>query len=341
MKIAVIAPPWIPIPPKTYGGIQQVIATLVENLVVLGHDVTLFCPPGSISRATMVHPLEQAYEDRIDFAMYEVDHVMQALEFIRDSGDFDVIHDHTTTGLAFAKYCKIPLVHTMHNGHGGDWGTFYSRHGQSAHLVAISHAQKKTAPKSIKVAGAISNPIDVTSMTFREHKRNYALWIGNFNPWKGAHLAIHAAKIIGKPLLLAGPIQSGQERYFEQQVKPHIDDELVRYVGSVGGKIKNRLFANASCMLMPITWNEPFGMVMVEALASGTPVIAFPYGAATEIVIDGYNGFQVQDGAAMAEAMTDLEAIKSSDCYSSVVDRYNPQRIAQDYVDLFEKAIGQ
>lgn len=333
-----LAPPWIPVPPTTYGGIEAVAALLTEHLIALGHNVTLFCSPGSRSKAHMVHPLSRAYDDKIGSALHEVDHVLQAFEYVKEAGNFDVIHDHTSTAVAFAKYCDIPMVHTMHNGHGEDRGPFYARHGDAANLVAISYAQQKTAPKSLKVCGVVPNPIDVTEWKFNDKKRPYALWVGRFDPAKGAHLAIFAARIVGMPLLLAGPIQPGQEHYFEQEIKPHIDDDKVRYVGSVGGKIKKRLFANATCLLMPITWNEPFGMVMVEALASGTPVIAFPWGAATEIVIDGYNGFQVADAAAMAEAMTDIGTIDSNDCYQSVADRYNPQKIAQKYVDVYQRA---
>jgi glycosyltransferase involved in cell wall biosynthesis len=339
VKIAMLAPPWIEVPPKNYGGIEAVVALLTEHLIALGHDVTLFCSPGSRSKATIVNPLGRSYEDQIGKSLQETDHVLQSLEYVKDAGDFDVVHDHTTIAAALAKYCKIPLVHTMHNGHAGDRGDFYCRHGSSANLVAISEAQKNTAPKSLKVSGVVPNPIDVTEWHFKSHKRPYALWMGRFDPAKGAHLAIFAARIAQIPLLLAGPIQPGQEHYFEQEIKPHLDDVNVRYVGSVGGKRKKMLYANAKVLLMPITWNEPFGMVMVESLASGTPVIAFPYGAATEIVIDGVNGYQVADAAAMADAMTDLEEIDPNECYSSVVTRYNPQAIAEGYVDMYEKAI--
>jgi glycosyltransferase involved in cell wall biosynthesis len=334
-----LAPPWIEVPPKNYGGIEAVVALLVEYLIALGHKVTLFCSPGSESKATMVNPLGRSYEDKIGSSLHETDFVLQALEYIKEMGNFDVIHDNSNIAVALAKYCKIPMVHTMHNGHAEDRGAFYCRHGNNASLVAISYAQKNTAPKSMKVSGVVPNPIDVTEWQFKSHKRPYALWVGNFNPGKGAHFAIEAAKIAGIPLLMAGPIQPGQERYFADYIRPHIDDEKVRYIGSIGGKRKKQVFANARVFLMPIQWNEPFGMVMVEALASGTPVIAFPYGAATEIVIDGVNGYKVADAAAMAEAMTDLDAIDSNDCYASVVDRYNPQAIAQSYVAQYEKAI--
>lgn len=339
MQIAMLAPPWIEVPPKNYGGIEAVVALLTEHLIALGHYVTLFCSPGSRSKASIVTPLGRSYEDQIGKSLQETDYVLQALEHVKKSGDYDILHDHTTMAVALAKYCKIPMVHTMHNGHAGDLEGYYSRHGGHANLVAISEAQKNTAPKSLKVCGVVPNPIDVTEWTFKKNKRPYALWVGRFDRIKGAHLAIFAARIAQIPLLLAGPIQPGQEHYFEQEIKPHIDDVNVRYVGSVGGKRKKQLYADARVLLMPITWNEPFGMVMVEALASGTPVIAFPYGAATEIVIDGVNGYQVADAAAMADAMSDIHEIDSDTCYASVADRYNPQVIAQAYVDLYEKAI--
>lgn len=338
MKIAMLAPPWIPVPPTTYGGTESVIALLVEHLIALKHDVTLFASPGSKSSATIVSPLAHAYSNKIDNAMYETDHILQTLEHVKDSGDFDVVHDHTTTAVAMAKYCKIPVVHTMHNGHGEDRGDFYCRHGGAASLVAISEAQKKTAPKNLQVAGVVPNPIDVNDWTFRTHKRHYALWVGRFSPSKGAHHAIAAAKIANIPLVLAGPIQPGQEQYFATHIAPSIDDDKVRYVGSIGGKRKKALFSYAKVFLMPIEWNEPFGMVMVEALACGTPVIAFPYGAATEIVIDDVNGYQVADVAAMAEAIPEIGEIDANACYDSVNSRYNPQNIAQEYVNLYEKA---
>lgn len=344
MKIAMIAPPWIPIPPPRYGGIESVVALLTETLLDMNHDVTLFCSPGSSSRANMVSPLDHAYPNKIGNAMYEVDHILQTHEYIAEclgfNSSFDIIHDHTSTGVAYAKYAVRPVLHTMHNGHAGDRGAFYIRHGGDAHLVAISNAQMKTAPRGLTPCGVVPNPIDVNAWPFKDKKSNYALWIGRFVPEKGAHRAIRATKIAGMNLILAGPKREGEAGdYFDDKIKPHIDDKTVRYVGEVGGKRKKNLFANAKVLLMPIEWNEPFGMVMVEALACGTPVVAFPYGAATEIVIDGFNGYQVADVPAMAEAMTDLNEISPTDCRQSVQERYSAATVARAYVDQYEKAL--
>jgi glycosyltransferase involved in cell wall biosynthesis len=331
-----LAPPWIPIPPPRYGGIEAVVALLTDRLVKLGIDVTLFCAPGSWSNAPMVHTLPHAYEKKIHDSMFEVDHVLQVLKYARRG--FDVIHDHSQVGLALAHYgAHPPLVHTMHNGHAGERGEFYCRHSGCAHLVAISNAQHKTAPQGLKIATTIYNPIDIEEWLYVENKRPYVLWVGNFNKDKGAHRAIQACKIAKRRLILAGPIQPGQHNYFKTEIEPHIDGNQVRYVGEIGGTRKKLLFANASAFLMPILWNEPFGMVMIEALACGTPVISFPWGAATEIVIDGVNGYQVADVAAMAEALSDLSGISPANCRETVETRYDPYTIAEDYAALYEK----
>lgn len=338
MKVAMIAPPWIPVPPTRYGGIEAATALLADRLLKLGNEVVLFCSPGSWSDAEMRHPLAQAYEGKIGQALYETDHVIQALDQIKWERDpFDVVHDHTSTAVAWAKHCSVPMVHTMHNGHEGARGDFYLRHGSYAHLIAISQAQRKTAPKDLLVDAVIHNPIDVEEWPYREQKMGFALWAGRFDPVKGADRAIRAARIAGMRLVLAGPVQHGQEGYFNREIRPNVDGDKVVYVGEVGGNRKKALFANASCLLMPIEWNEPFGMVMVEALACGTPVIAFPYGAATEIVIDGVNGYQVADVASMAEAMTDLHIVPGN-CRETVESRYDPASIAEDYCAAYERA---
>jgi glycosyltransferase involved in cell wall biosynthesis len=338
MKIAMIAPPWIPVPPPRYGGIESMVALLTDRLVKLGNEVVLFCSPASQSQAEMRHPLPHAYTAKIGQALYETDHVLQALNQIKWERDpFDVVHDHTATAVAWAQHCSVPLVHTMHNGHEGDRGDFYLRHGSYARLIAISYAQRKTAPRDLLVDDVIHNPIDVEEWPYREQKMPFALWAGRFDPVKGAHLAIRAAKVAGMRLVLAGPIQQGQQAYFDREVRPHLKMGKIDYVGEIGGNRKKALFANASCLLMPIEWNEPFGMVMVEALACGTPVIAFPYGAATEIVVDGLNGYQVADVASMAEAMTDIQ-ISPAECRESVEARYDAATIAENYCAAYERA---
>jgi glycosyltransferase involved in cell wall biosynthesis len=173
----------------------------------------------------------------------------------------------------------------------------------------------------------------------REQKKDYLLWAGRMDPVKGAHRAIEAARLAGRTLVLAGPVQTGQEPYFRERIEPHVDGRRVQYVGEVAGASKLQLYANAAALLMPVRWREPFGMVMVEALACGTPVIAFPEGAAAEIVIDGENGMLVADEAGMARAVHRLHSIDPRRCRASVAERYDVAVSAAGYEQLYRDAI--
>ena len=168
-------------------------------------------------------------------------------------------------------------------------------------LVGISRAQLSSAPPGLGPIASIPNPIDLRAWPLQERKGDYLLWVGRMTPEKGAHRAIAAARAVDVPLILAGVIQPGQQAFFDREIAPHIDGDRVQFVGEVGGSAKRSLFARARGLLMPIRWNEPFGMVMVEALACGTPVIAFPEGAARELVVDGKTGFLVDDERGMSE----------------------------------------
>jgi glycosyltransferase involved in cell wall biosynthesis len=170
-------------------------------------------------------------------------------------------------------------------------------------------------------------------------KDDYLLWIGRMDPVKGAHRAIEAARIAGRPLVLAGAVQTGQADYFRRQIEPHIDGSRVRYVGEVTGAPKQQLYARAAGLLMPIRWAEPFGMVMIEALACGTPVIAFPEGAAREIVIDGHNGMLVADETEMARATAHLADIDPERCRESVRARYDIAITADGYEAVYRRAV--
>ncbi|MHB8659898.1 MAG: glycosyltransferase family 4 protein [Solirubrobacteraceae bacterium] len=336
LRIAMLAPPWISVPAPGYGGVESVVSSLTEALVRRGHEVTLFCAPGSVSRANVVTLLGQSHPDEIERSLYEVDHVGQAfdaLDSAADDGDgFDVVHDHCGfTGLAMANRIDTPLVHTLHGPFTPETAAFYARHGHKAALVGISRAQLASAPPGLSPIGWIPNPIDLRAWPLQERKGDYLLWVGRMTPEKGPHRAIAAARAVDAPLVLAGVIQPGQQAFFDREVAPHIDGKRVRFVGEVGGSAKRRLFACARGLLMPIRWNEPFGMVMVEALACGTPVIAFPEGAARELVIEGKTGFLVDDERAMADAVGQLPRIDARDCRAWVNQHCDVEVVAAAY----------
>jgi glycosyltransferase involved in cell wall biosynthesis len=345
LNVAMLAPPWIRIPPPKYGGIEHVVALLCEGLVRLGHRVTLFAAPGSRSSAKVYEVLPRSHPDEIGQSLYEVDHVSRVLDVVdemAEQGDpFDVLHDHCGfTAVALADRIPIPLIHTLHGPFNRDTGAFYREHSEDAWLVAISEAQRDSAPRGVRIAGVVPNPIEVADWPLETDKNGYVLWMGRFADDKGAHRAIAAAREADVPLVLAGPVQPGQEPYFEQEIEPHVDGDRVRYAGEVGGAEKQKLFAKARALLMPIRWNEPFGMVMVEALACGTPVIAFPEGAASEIVQDKLNGYLVDDEESMAAAIADLDKIDPEACRESAASRFSPEIVADGYVQIYRRALG-
>jgi glycosyltransferase involved in cell wall biosynthesis len=339
LHVAMLAPPWISVPPPGYGGVESVVGVLTEALVRRGHAVTLFCAPGSLSSAQVVTLLDDAHPDEIERSLYEVDHVARAFEEIElaaGDGRFDVVHDHCGfTALAMADRLDTPFVHTLHGQFTASTAAFYARHGHKAALVGISRAQLASAPAGLDPVGAIPNPIDLRAWPLREHKDDYLLWIGRMTAEKGPHRAIAAARAAGVPLVLAGVIQPGQQAFFDREVAPHVDGERVRFVGEVGGAVKRSLFAGARALLMPIRWEEPFGMVMVEALACGTPVIAFPEGAARELVLDGQTGFLVEDEQAMGAAVGRLPRIAARDCRAWVAEHCDVDVVAGAYESAY------
>jgi glycosyltransferase involved in cell wall biosynthesis len=342
--VALLAPPWITIPPPAYGGIEQVVRLLAEGLIAAGHRVTLFAPPGSDSSAEVHAPLADAHPDEIQFSMWEVDHVGRAFDAIdaaADDGDaFDVVHDHTGfTALAMANRLDTPLVHTLHGPFEPDMFRFYDSHGHKAQLVAISAAQRDAAPEHLRDdIAVVYNPLAVDEWPFGEPSDGHLLWIARMNDDKGPQRAIAVARAAGLPLVLAGPVPPGHEEFFAREVEPHIDGDAVRYAGEVGDEVKRELYTGARALLMPIRWAEPFGMVMVEAMACGTPVIAFREGSAPEVVIDGETGFLVDDEDEMARAVERLDEIDRGRCRESVHERFDIETIVEGYEQVYERA---
>jgi glycosyltransferase involved in cell wall biosynthesis len=337
MRVAMLAPPWIPVPPPGYGGIEQVIALLAAELTERGNEVTLFAAPGTESTARVLSPLEGPHPDEIQLSVYEADHVASTFASVDEADPpFDVIHDHCGfTAFAFADRVDTPLVHTLHGPFTDETSAFYARHAHKAKAIALSRYQAEQAPDGLDVVAVIGNPIVVDDFPFRDEKDDHLLWIGRMNDDKGPQRAIEAAREADAPLILAGPVQPGQEEFFASEVEPLIDGDGIRYIGEVGEE-KLELYAGARALLMPIRWAEPFGLVMTEAMACGTPVIAFPEGSAPELVIDGETGFVVDDEHEMAAAVTRLGEIDPARCRESTRERFDVAAVAEAHERAYE-----
>jgi glycosyltransferase involved in cell wall biosynthesis len=340
LRIALLAPPWIRVPPAGYGGIESVVGLLADALADAGHDVTLLAPPGSRSRARVVELLDRAHPREIGGSVVEADHVARAFAHIEQAAiegrPYDVVHDHSGwVALAMADRLAAPMVHTVHGSFDENASRFYAAHAHKAAITCLSRAQASTRPGGMRVNAVVPNPIDVDDWSVEAHADDYLLWVGRFVPEKGPHRAIRVAKAAGRPLVLAGPVQSGQERFFAEAIEPHLDGERIRYVGEVGGRHKQELFAGARALLMPIRWPEPFGMVMVEAMAAGTPVIAFAEGSAPEVVEVGRSGLLVGDEEAMAAAIPAALELDPDECRASARERFSPAQVAARYEAVY------
>jgi glycosyltransferase involved in cell wall biosynthesis len=319
MRIAMLAPPWIPVPAPAYGGIEEVVRLLCDGLVARGHEVTLFAPPDSSSPAVVRTLLEDPHPDEIERARWEVDHVARAFAAIDHEAEeghgFDVVHDHCGYGaLAMADRLGTPVVHTLHGPFEPEATAFYREHGGKATIVAISYAQLADAPPELHDAPVVHNPLNFDEWALSTTPGDNVLWIGRMAPVKGPHRAIRAAREADVPLVLAGPVQPGQEEYFAREVEPAIDGDRVRYIGELDGPGKQAAYGEALAVLMPIRWAEPFGLVMTEAMACGTPVIAFAEGSAPEVVTDGITGWIVEDEHHMAAMIGRVREVDRAGC---------------------------
>ncbi len=339
LRIAVVAPPYFGVPPAAYGGIEAVVADLVDTLVDYGHEVTLLGVGRHATRAQRFIATDDCESpDRLGELMPELVHAARAASIL-DLLDADVIHDHTMAGPLTALGRLTPTIVTAHGAVTGDRGDFYRALGGSVGLIAISDAQRRTAPDLPWIA-TVHNAIRAESFPFQTDKENCALFLGRFHPEKAPHLAIDAARAAGMPIVLAGKCSEPIERaYFRQEIEPRTGPGVTIF-GVADATAKRALLAMAACLLFPITWDEPFGLVMIEAMACGTPVVALRRGAVPELIVHGQTGIIVDHPDELPDAIAQARRLDPALCRKHVETRFNVQAMAATYERAYRQVLA-
>ncbi len=339
MRIAQIAPLQVAVPPRRYGGTERVIAELTDALVQLGHEVTLFATGDSHTKAHLVPfvPAALGFEPGV-----EVTEAQLALltEVYRRADEFDVIHSHLEQlTLPFVEWTHTPTVLTFHSRLDKPGLMRLLRTYPNAGYVSISDSQRAPVP-DIGWVATVYHGVDVRSFPFSPEPGGYLVFVGRISPDKQPDHAIEIAKLAGVPLKIAAKIDPEDRTYFKQAVVPLLHHPLIEFLGPVTERRKRDLMRGASALLLPIGWPEPFGMVFIEALACGTPVLTRPYGAAPEIVEDGVTGYIRESDEDLAAAVHALPAIDRTRCRQSALQRFDTARMTEDYVQVYERLLA-
>ncbi|MGC8461841.1 MAG: glycosyltransferase family 4 protein [Candidatus Dormibacteria bacterium] len=342
--IAVIAPPWYPVPPKGYGGIELVVYLLVTALRKQGVRVTLIGSEGSLPGTIALAPSEWSADlGGQNGISREVSYVSRVLRTLRSIPDVDVIHDHAgwTSMLACSVANIAPVIHTVHGPLYEPQRTVYHDidPNGSVGLAAISGAQRASDP-TLNWVGTVHNAVDLDALWVgdRSAKEPYLLCLARITPDKGQHHAIEVAKRTGYRLVLAGKVGElkTEHEYFEEQVKPHIDNDRIIYYPNIAGQQKADIIARATALLAPICWPEPFGLSMVEAMVSGTPTIAFAQGAAPELITNGLTGATVDTVDEMVDVIEHINDFDPKSCSDAARAEFSPMTMAERYRELYE-----
>jgi glycosyltransferase involved in cell wall biosynthesis len=342
MRIAQVAPCWFPIPPRGYGGIELVVGVLTDALVARGHDVTLFASGDSTTKAHLrSYYATSLGPEAIVEPLRELPHLISAYA---QAADFDIVHDHTTFGIGpalGAQTASAAIVHTMHvpPNNVPFLRDTYELVDERVHLVALSDSQRTLSPM-LRYVATVYNGIDVDAYRTDSAKDDYLLFVGRMCPEKGPDLAIKAARALGRRLLMGVKMHEPAERaFFETVIRPILTPQ-VEILGELGFEEKIDVMSRAACTLIPIQWDEPFGLVAIESLACGTPVAALRRGALPEIVDDGVTGVLADDFDGLIRGIPRAEALDPAACRTAVATRFSAEVMAAAYERVYERLLG-
>jgi glycosyltransferase involved in cell wall biosynthesis len=336
MKIAMLAPIAWRTPPRHYGPWERVVSLLTEELVARGIDVTLFATGDSRTNGRLVSVCPRGYEEDREILpkVWECLHISEVFE---RGNEFDLIHNHFDyLPLTYMGMTSTPVVTTIHGFSSPKILPVYRKYNERTFYVAISDADRSP---DLSYIATIHHGIDLDRFTFRPDPGDYLLFFGRIHHEKGARECIDIARRTGMRLILAGIIQD--QEYFDREVRPYLDDDRVTYAGSADPEKRDELLGGAYALLHPINFDEPFGLSVVEAMACGTPVIAVRRGSMPEIIADGVTGFLVRDADEMARRVADIETIDRRQCSEWARERFGAQRMADEYLKVYEQIIGQ
>lgn len=349
LRIAQIAPLWVAVPPKKYGGIERIVAMLCDGLVEKGHKVTLFAAPGSKTKAKLITVFDKPLLDaKISWSnpIWNLRNLSKAFE-IANQGEFDIIHSHLDLwALFFQGLTKTPVLHTMHNPLlyfsdidvlKDDRLRLFSEEAHRTNMVLISESARSQAMVKLPKAKVIYNGIDLSHFKFNSIGGDHFVWIARMNKHKGVENAIAAAEKMGVKLLLAGRIDPTQRKYFRKVIKPHLNGKI-KYVGELTESQLSDFYGPAKALLYPIEWEEPFGLVVAESMACGTPVIAYRRGSMSELIENGKTGFVVDSNLnKLVGAMKKTEQIDRALVRKRVEQKFSKEKMVDNYEKLYYK----
>jgi glycosyltransferase involved in cell wall biosynthesis len=335
-----VAPPYFDVPPPAYGGVESVVADLVDDLADRGHEITLIGAGQHMTGARRFISLwPDPQSDRLGEPFPEVVHAARVAEVLDDL-DVDVVHDHTLAGPLLGRGTRVPTIITVHGPVVGDEGDYYRALGRSVRMVAISEAQRSKAPE-LPWAATVHNAIRASTFPFQAEKEPFLLFLGRMNATKGPHLAIDAARAADLPIVLAGKCSEPLEKaYFEREIKPRLGSDTEIF-GVADAAAKRDLLSRACALLFPICWEEPFGLVMIEAMACGTPVVALRRGSVPEVVVDGVTGIISDDPAELPAAIADARQLDPAACQAHVAARFSTELMAARYEDAYRRVLAE
>lgn len=340
MRIAQVVPLHVAVPPHAYGGTERVVHNLTEALVKLGHDVTLFASGDSRTSARLVAGIDRAinFDREVDAAAH---HVAMLKEVYSQADRFDVIHSHLDyLTLPFLETTTTPTVLTLHGRIDAlECQRVYNAY-RDANYVAISHSQRRHA-RNIRWMGTVYHGIDVEDYSFYPEPGDYLCFVGRFSPEKRADRAIEIAKRVGIPLKIAAKVDAKDEKYFRREIEPLLDHPLIEYFGQLDETRKRELVGKSLALVLPIDWPEPFGMVFIEALACGTPVLTCPCGSVPELLKDGVTGYIRKTVDELTAMVPELPAISRAGCRAYAKRRFDTRRMALEYVSIYSQAQGR